>query len=66
MNVLFVHQNFPGQFKHLAPHLARAGHRVQALGIEGPGLPGIELRRYKPRARPRARRIRGRRSSRPR
>lgn len=49
MNVLFVHQNFPGQFKHLAPHLARAGHRVQALGIEGPGLPGIELRRYKPR-----------------
>ena len=48
MNVLFVHQNFPGQFKHLAPHLARAGHRVQALGIEGPGLPGIELRRYKP------------------
>jgi glycosyltransferase involved in cell wall biosynthesis len=48
MNVLFVHQNFPGQFKHLAPHLARAGHRVQALGIEGPGLPGVELRRYKP------------------
>jgi len=48
MNVLFVHQNFPGQFKHLAPHLARAGHRVQALGIEGPGVPGIELRRYKP------------------
>jgi glycosyltransferase involved in cell wall biosynthesis len=48
MNVLFVHQNFPGQFKHLAPHLARAGHRVQALGIEGPGLPGIEMRRYKP------------------
>jgi glycosyltransferase involved in cell wall biosynthesis len=48
MNVLFVHQNFPGQFKHLAPHLARAGHRVQALGIEGPGLPGIELLRYKP------------------
>ena len=48
MNVLFVHQNFPGQFKHLAPHLARAGHRVQALGIEGPGLPGVEMRRYKP------------------
>ena len=48
MNVLFVHQNFPGQFKHLAPHLARAGHGVRALGIEGPGLPGIDLRRYKP------------------
>ena len=48
MNVLFVHQNFPGQFKHLAPHLARAGHGVRALGIEGPGLAGIDLVRYKP------------------
>ena len=48
MNVAFVHQNFPGQFKHLAPHLAGAGHTVCALGIDGPGLPGIDLRRYKP------------------
>jgi glycosyltransferase involved in cell wall biosynthesis len=48
MNVLFVHQNFPGQFKHLAPHLARAGHGVRALGIDGPGLPDIEMVRYKP------------------
>ena len=48
MNVLFVHQNFPGQFKHLAPHLAHAGHGVRALGIDGPGLAGIELVRYKP------------------
>jgi len=31
VNVLFVHQNFPGQFKHLAPALARQGHRVVAL-----------------------------------
>ncbi len=31
MNVLFIHQNFPGQFKHLAPALARQGHRVVAL-----------------------------------
>jgi len=22
MNILFVHQNMPGQFKHLAPRLA--------------------------------------------
>jgi hypothetical protein len=22
MNILFIHQNFPGQFKHLAPALA--------------------------------------------
>ncbi len=48
MNILFVHQNFPGQFRHLAPHFARAGHRVQALAIDGAGLPGIEMLRYKP------------------
>jgi len=48
MNLLFVHQNFPGQFKHLAPALAAAGHRVKALAIDGPGLPGLEIHRYKP------------------
>src|SRR3990172_2890855 len=48
MNLLFVHQNFPGQFKHLAPHFVQAGHRVRALAIDGPGLPGIETQRYKP------------------
>lgn len=31
MNILFIHQNFPGQFKHLAPELARRGHKVTAL-----------------------------------
>ena len=31
MNILFVHQNMPGQFKHLAPHLAAEGHRVVFL-----------------------------------
>lgn len=31
MNILFVHQNFPGQFRHLAPALAARGHRVVAL-----------------------------------
>ena len=49
MNLLFVHQNFPGQFRHLAPHFARTGHRVIALAITGPGLPGIEMHRYQPR-----------------
>jgi len=48
MKLLFVHQNFPGQFKHLAPHFARAGHEVRALAIDGAGLPGIEMLRYKP------------------
>jgi len=31
MNILFIHQNFPGQFKFLAPALARLGHRVVAM-----------------------------------
>ncbi|MBK5938442.1 glycosyltransferase [Halochromatium roseum] len=48
MNILFVHQNFPGQFKSLAPALEARGHRVVALGqnpdadISG----GIELHTY--------------------
>lgn len=34
MKVLFVHQNFPGQFLHLAPALAERGHEVLALTAE--------------------------------
>jgi glycosyltransferase involved in cell wall biosynthesis len=30
MKVLFVHQSFPGQFKHLAPALVAGGHDVRA------------------------------------
>jgi glycosyltransferase involved in cell wall biosynthesis len=48
LKVLFVHQNFPGQFKHLAPALAAMGHEVKAMAIDGPGLAGIGLHRYKP------------------
>ena len=32
MEILFVHQNFPAQFLHLATRLAAIGHRVAALG----------------------------------
>lgn len=33
MNILFVHQNFPGQFRHIAAHFAAdPAHRVVALG----------------------------------
>lgn len=31
MNILFIHQNFPGQFKFLAPALVQQGHQVRAL-----------------------------------
>jgi glycosyltransferase involved in cell wall biosynthesis len=31
MRFLFIHQNFPGQFRYLAPALARLGHEVTAL-----------------------------------
>ena len=42
MNILFIHQNFPGQFRHLAPALAAAGHRVQALSMrEGAAPHGV-------------------------
>jgi glycosyltransferase involved in cell wall biosynthesis len=34
MNILFIHQNFPGQFKHLAPALVARGHRVVALTMQ--------------------------------
>ncbi|MFM2350256.1 MAG: hypothetical protein RIR04_1222, partial [Pseudomonadota bacterium] len=31
MKILFVHQNFPGQFLHLAPELLKRGHDCLAL-----------------------------------
>ena len=31
MKILFVHQNFPGQFLHLAPELTRRGHECRVL-----------------------------------
>ncbi len=34
MRVLFIHQNFPGQFKHLAPALAAQGHTVVGLTLQ--------------------------------
>ncbi|MDE1146873.1 MAG: glycosyltransferase family 4 protein [Azospirillaceae bacterium] len=32
MRLLFIHQNFPGQYRNLAPRLAAAGHEVMCLG----------------------------------
>lgn len=33
MNILFIHQNFPGQYKNLAPALAAQGHKCVALTL---------------------------------
>ncbi|MGK7753997.1 MULTISPECIES: glycosyltransferase [unclassified Roseovarius] len=34
MKILFIHQNFPGQYKHLAPLLASRGHHCVALTLK--------------------------------
>lgn len=34
MKILLIHQNFPGQFKHLAPALAQQGHTVVAMTMQ--------------------------------
>lgn len=45
MNVLFIHQNFPGQFRHLANHFASSsGNRV--IGICQPQAPGIRDKQF--------------------
>ena len=48
MNILFIHQNFPGQFKHLAPALAALpGHRVVAMHVNpSPPMAGVQLVPY--------------------
>jgi glycosyltransferase involved in cell wall biosynthesis len=53
MRLLFVHQNFPGQYRHLAAHYAAAGgHEVVCVGEKAnvlrqrPALPGAKLLGY--------------------
>lgn len=46
-NILFVHQNFPGQFPHIARALLARGDRVAAIGSHtAKGMPGVDLRRW--------------------
>jgi len=44
MNILFIHQNFPGQFRHLAGHLAtNPQNRIIAIcQPQAPGLPQVQ------------------------
>ncbi len=49
MNILFIHQNFPGQFKFLAPELARRGHQVIGMTMQKSATPewnGVKLAPY--------------------
>ena len=49
MKVLFVHQNCPGQFKHLAPALAAAGHKVIFIAQKDKPTPlGVTKVEYEP------------------
>lgn len=47
MKILFVHQNCPGQFKHLAPALAADGHEVLFIGQKDKRTPkGVKRLEY--------------------
>ncbi len=49
MKLLFVHQNYPGQFKHLAPALAAQGHEVWAMPLKNQAparVQGVDVRPY--------------------
>ena len=50
MKILFIHQNFPGQFKFLAPALAAQGHTVVAMTMQKVELKvwqGVQLVPYR-------------------
>ena len=49
MKILFIHQNFPGQFKFLAPALVQQGHEVVAMIMQKTDLEvwqGVKLVAY--------------------
>lgn len=65
MRILFVHQNAPGQFRHLAPYLAQnernqvvflsesdqgSGGRIRSLGYPSPSPPAPQTHHYLRRA----------------
>jgi glycosyltransferase involved in cell wall biosynthesis len=61
VKVLLVHQNFPGQFLHLAPALAARGHAVHALtdarNTRASSVPVVKYRFDEPKVDPAATRL---------
>jgi len=48
MHLLIIHQNFPGQFRHVALAARRKGFKVLAIGRDtAPGIAGVKLLRYR-------------------
>ncbi|NWA08440.1 glycosyltransferase family 4 protein [Pseudomonas gingeri] len=56
MNVLMIHQNFPGQFRHVASYfMKQPSTNLLAIGRDtAPGLQGVKLIKYRPMRGPRA------------
>lgn len=54
MRILFIHQAFPAQFRHLAPALRREGHEVRALGAAAQPLESVAVTAYSPASPPAA------------
>ncbi len=53
MDILFIHQNMPGQFGRLARHLAANGHRVVFITKRGDrDIPGVRRITYAPHRQP--------------
>lgn len=50
LKILFLHQNFPAQFVHVARELQRRGHEVVAVAVKGRPVPGVRFIRYAPAA----------------
>lgn len=50
VKILFIHQNFPGQFRHIAQSLIdEGGHQVLSLcEAHAPGMQGVQRMEYKP------------------
>jgi glycosyltransferase involved in cell wall biosynthesis len=61
VKILFVHQNFPGQFLHLAPELQKRGHDCLALtdngNTRGSAIPVLKYKHDAPQPDPAATRL---------